>query len=378
MDASETPDATFVAPCATCSVPSASPFMPSTSFVESLAAVDAPSASLSSPETSSPETVWIPDASSASVEERSAMVRASLAAPPIAASAEETATRTSSTYDAVAVRPAEAAIAVFTSRATSPTSAPDPAPTASEICACGSAPVGSDWIAAIDREKPAGIVRTAWYAPEARPSAASAADVVVHVKPSVTSPAASCAARSAPRSTVRSVPSACGTVVPSSRSTTAAGVVAPPPCICDQTSRPAKVSGTSAARTRATASRGSERRPGSVAASRTPPSATATGTTAPASFAPDGHHARSPTSVVMAGTRIDRTRKVSMRTPIATATPTWNRTMSGAVAMEPKVPARMRPADVMTAPVRPDAMRIPSRIGRVSLSSRTRLMRKML
>ena len=67
-----------------------------------------------------------------------------------------------------------------------------------------------------------------------------------------------------------------------------------------------------------------------------------------------------------------------MSTPIATATPTWKRTMSGAVAIDPNVPARMRPADVMTAPVRPDAIRMPSRIGRVSLSSRTRLMRKML
>ncbi len=38
----------------------------------------------------------------------------------------------------------------------------------------------------------------------------------------------------------------------------------------------------------------------------------------------------------------------------------------------------MRPADVITAPVWPDAIRMPSRIGRVSLSSRTRLMRKML
>ena len=64
---------------------------------------------------------------------------------------------------------------------------------------------------------------------------------------------------------------------------------------------------------------------------------------------PDGHQARSPTRVVMAGTRIERTTNVSMRTPIATATPTWNRTVRGAVAMEPKVPARMRPAEVMTA-----------------------------
>ena len=67
-----------------------------------------------------------------------------------------------------------------------------------------------------------------------------------------------------------------------------------------------------------------------------------------------------------------------MSTPIATATPIWNSTTSGAVAIDPKVPARIRPADVMTAPVCPDAIRIPSLIGRCSLSSRTRLIRKML
>ena len=63
---------------------------------------------------------------------------------------------------------------------------------------------------------------------------------------------------------------------------------------------------------------------------------------------------------------------------MATATPTWNRTLSDAVAIDPNVPARMRPAEVITAPVWPDAMRIPSLIGRCSLSSRTRLIRKML
>ena len=53
----------------------------------------------------------------------------------------------------------------------------------------------------------------------------------------------------------------------------------------------------------------------------------------------------------MAGTRIERTRNVSISTPTATATPTWKSTISGAVAMDPKVPARISPADVMTAPV---------------------------
>ena len=67
-----------------------------------------------------------------------------------------------------------------------------------------------------------------------------------------------------------------------------------------------------------------------------------------------------------------------MSTPIATATPTWNRIISEAVAIDPNVPARIRPADVMTEPVWPDAIRTASRIGRVSASSRTRCIRKML
>ena len=93
---------------------------------------------------------------------------------------------------------------------------------------------------------------------------------------------------------------------------------------------------------------------------------------------PDGHQAQSPAIVVIAGTRIERTRKVSISTPSATATPIWNRIISGAVAIDPNVPARIRPADVMTAPVCPDAIRTASRIGRVSASSRIRCIRKML
>ncbi len=81
---------------------------------------------------------------------------------------------------------------------------------------------------------------------------------------------------------------------------------------------------------------------------------------------------------MIAGTRIERTRNVSMRTPRATAKPTWKRMTRSAVIIAANVPARMRPAEVMTAPVLPDAMRIPSWISRPSLSSRTRLIRKML
>ena len=47
-------------------------------------------------------------------------------------------------------------------------------------------------------------------------------------------------------------------------------------------------------------------------------------------------------------------------------------------AIDPNVPARIRPADVITAPVCPDATRTASRIGRVSASSRIRCIRKML
>ncbi len=69
---------------------------------------------------------------------------------------------------------------------------------------------------------------------------------------------------------------------------------------------------------------------------------------------------------------------VSMRTPRATAAPTWNRIWTGAVMSAANVPARMIPADVITVPVRAEANRMPSFTPRLSLSSRTRLMRKML
>ena len=69
---------------------------------------------------------------------------------------------------------------------------------------------------------------------------------------------------------------------------------------------------------------------------------------------------------------------MSIKTPNATATPTWNSSCSGEVTSAPNVPARISPADVMTVPVRADAIRIPGRKSRVMLSSLTRDIRKML
>ena len=73
-----------------------------------------------------------------------------------------------------------------------------------------------------------------------------------------------------------------------------------------------------------------------------------------------------------------RTMSVSMSTPMATVRPTCWSTCSGATIMAANVPARMMPAEVMTVPVRAEAMVMPERRSRPALSSRTRLMRKML
>jgi len=51
---------------------------------------------------------------------------------------------------------------------------------------------------------------------------------------------------------------------------------------------------------------------------------------------------------------------------------------SGEVTSAPNVPARMRPAEVMTVPVLADATRMPDLRSRVALSSRTRDIKKML
>ncbi len=73
-----------------------------------------------------------------------------------------------------------------------------------------------------------------------------------------------------------------------------------------------------------------------------------------------------------------RTMKVSISTPRATVTPICSSMRSGATAMAAKVPARMTPAEVITEPVRAEAIRMPSCTPTRSLSSRTRLIRKML
>ncbi len=183
----------------------------------------------------------------------------------------------------------------------------------------------------------------------------------------------SAAEMSAPSASRSTVPSAAVRVPPESSLTTAAWTAprfagAPP---TDHVSRPASITGTSTTSPSATTSRPRDVRlpVGTVPTAIAPaPAGTGAGTrpNRPATLAPDGHHARSPTSVVIAGTRMERTRNVSMSTPIATATPIWNRIVSGAVTIEPNVPARMMPAEVMTAPVCPDAIRTASRIGRVS------------
>ena len=101
------------------------------------------------------------------------------------------------------------------------------------------------------------------------------------------------------------------------------------------------------------------------------------GTTPPASGF-DGHHARSPSSEVIAGTIVLRTRNVSISTPSATVKPSSNSSHTGSVVSTMNVPARIRPALVITGPVETIPRRIPSCVPRSAASSRTRLIRKML
>ena len=276
--------------------------------------------------------------------------------------------------------------------------------------AWGAVPLVSARMAATVREKSSGIVSTAAYRPSRSPASASAASVATQSKPPSV-PSVSAVERSAPAASGAGVPSAPGTVAPSSRSTTAArsDPRLPVDAPSDQVRRPPTIerdgkdegqadreppAGPAARRCAGRAGAvGHERLAGggparpppaavpapTAARAATPaPTATGRGAPAPANRKPDGHQAQSPAMVVIAGTRIERTRKVSISTPIATATPTWNRIISGAVAIEPNVPARIRPAEVITAPVCPEAIRTASFIGRVSASSRIRCIRKML
>ena len=69
---------------------------------------------------------------------------------------------------------------------------------------------------------------------------------------------------------------------------------------------------------------------------------------------------------------------VSRSTPRATATPISAKPTSGIVPRTAKVAARTTPAEVITPPVAPRAISEPSRVPRVWVSSRTRVIKKML
>ena len=69
---------------------------------------------------------------------------------------------------------------------------------------------------------------------------------------------------------------------------------------------------------------------------------------------------------------------VSMSTPSATAKPISTSSQIGSTASTQNVPARTRPALVITGPVATSARSIPSSVPCCSASSRTRLIRKML
>ena len=83
-------------------------------------------------------------------------------------------------------------------------------------------------------------------------------------------------------------------------------------------------------------------------------------------------------SRVSAVTSTDLTMTVSMSTPIATVTPISVRITSGRVPSVANVPARIRPAEVMTPPVAPRPVIAPSLVPCRLLSSRTLVIRKML
>jgi hypothetical protein len=80
----------------------------------------------------------------------------------------------------------------------------------------------------------------------------------------------------------------------------------------------------------------------------------------------------------LAGTSTVRTTKVSISTPTPTVTPISNRSYTGSTASTQNVPARIKPALVITGPVAASARSIPSLVPCAAASSRTRLIRKML
>ena len=77
-------------------------------------------------------------------------------------------------------------------------------------------------------------------------------------------------------------------------------------------------------------------------------------------------------------TSTDRTTIVSSRTPRATAMPSSARNTNGIEASTMKVAASTIPAEVITPPVELSAISEPLRVPWVAVSSRTRVIRKML
>ena len=77
-------------------------------------------------------------------------------------------------------------------------------------------------------------------------------------------------------------------------------------------------------------------------------------------------------------TSTDRTINVSSMTPRATATPISARNTTGIEPSTRNVAASTRPAEVITPPVEESAISEPLRVPKVCVSSRTRVIRKML
>lgn len=91
-----------------------------------------------------------------------------------------------------------------------------------------------------------------------------------------------------------------------------------------------------------------------------------------------GHQIRRPTSMASAGTRIERTSRVSSSTPNATVKASCTMIASGSRASAANVAANTTPAEVITPPVLTSPASAPRRVPTRSDSSRTRVIRKML
>ena len=92
----------------------------------------------------------------------------------------------------------------------------------------------------------------------------------------------------------------------------------------------------------------------------------------------DGHQFRRPSRTTTEGTNRVRTKNVSSRMPAASPSPiswTW---VEPVAVNTPKVPARMRPAEVTVVPVASTARRTATRMGAWWASSWMRVMTRML